>query len=260
MEPGRRRQRLLALPTLRVTVTAASARLSASRIQSLSVVLPAYNEAENVASAVSAVLSELDLRGIPGEVIVVDDGSSDETAHVVAGVAARDARVRGVSHPSNLGYGAALMRGIRESRCEHIFFTDADLQFDVSELDRLEVHADRYDIIVGYRQVRADPLYRRLNAWAWNFVVNKAFGLEVRDVDCAFKVFHRRVFDSIGIESAGAFVNSEILARARAEGFTVKEVAVSHYPRKFGVQTGARLRVIGRAWVELGRLYGDLRR
>lgn len=225
----------------------------------MSVVLPAYNEESNIVSAVRAVLDVLDLHGIQGEVIVVDDGSQDATAQRVAGMARSDERVRSVSHDANQGYGAALMRGIRESRCEHIFFTDADLQFDVRELPRLDAHAHEYDIIVGYRETRADPLHRRVNAYAWNWVVNAAFSIGVRDVDCAFKVFHRRVFENIGVESVGAFVNSEILARARAAGFRVKEVPVSHFPRKFGVQTGARLRVIGRAWMELGRLYGDLR-
>lgn len=245
-----------------VTVAAPSSRPDATpgAIRSLSVVFPAYNEESNIVRAVRAALDELDVRGIDGEVIVVDDGSVDRTAAHVADVAREDGRVRGVSHGDNLGYGAAVMRGVRESRCEHILLTDADLQFDVRELERLEAHAADYDIIVGYRHRRADPLHRRVNAWAWNAMINRMFRIGVRDVDCAFKVFHRRVFEHIGVESGGAFVSSEILARARAAGFRVKEVPVSHFPRRAGVQTGARPRVIGRAWVELGALYTDLRR
>lgn len=242
-----------------MTLPPAYGRASPGRLRSLSVVFPAFNEEDNIVPAVQAALDELDVRGIPGEVIVVDDGSRDRTAAEVAGVARLDQRVRGVSHADNLGYGAALMRGVRESRCEHIFLTDADLQFDVRELERLEAYTDDYDIIVGYRHRRADPLHRRVNAWAWNALVNRMFRLGVRDVDCAFKVFHRRVFERIGVASDGAFVNSEILARARAAGFRVKEVPVSHFPRRSGVQTGAQPRVIGRAWVELGSLYADLR-
>jgi glycosyltransferase involved in cell wall biosynthesis len=229
-------------------------------IRSVSIVLPAYNEAANIAVAVRAVLDALDGRGWEGEVIVVDDGSQDHTRSLVQALADADPRVRLVPHDRNQGYGAALRSGIGAARCEHIFFTDADLQFDVGEIGRLEAWSATYDIIVGYRRPRQDHWLRRLNGWSWNRLINGLFDLGVRDVDCAFKVFHRRVFDTIGIQSLGAFVNSEILVRASAAGFRIKEVPVSHYPRRAGTATGGQVRVIGRAWVELGELYHELRK
>lgn len=190
----------------------------------------------------------------------MDDGSRDQTGPIVRGWAARDTRVHLLRHATNLGYGAALRTGIHAARGEHIFVTDADLQFDVNELAHLHAWTGRFDIIVGYRRARQDPWIRLVNAWGWNRLVNGLLSLGVRDVNCAFKIFHRRVFDRVGIHSDGAFVNAEILARARAAGFRVKEVPVTHFPRRAGVATGAHPRVIGRAWVELGRYYGEHRK
>jgi glycosyltransferase involved in cell wall biosynthesis len=226
-------------------------------VRSISVILPAFNEEANILAAVRATLATLDARRLEGEVIVVDDGSSDATSTLVLAVA--DGRVRVLRHPRNIGYGAALKTGVVASRMEHVFFTDADLQFDIGELERLEGWARGWDIVVGYRAPRQDPWPRRLNAWVWNRLVDGLFDLGVRDIDCAFKLFHRRVFSRVNITSVGAFVNSEILVRSRAAGFRVKEVPVTHFPRTAGTATGANPRVIARAVVELGGLYAELR-
>jgi glycosyltransferase involved in cell wall biosynthesis len=195
---------------------------------------------------------------LKSEIIVVDDGSKDDTKSRTEEYCQRDTRVRTVCHPNNRGYGAALKSGILASKGDLIFFTDADLQFDIAELESLLVHAGNHDIIAGFRAVRSDPLMRRLNAWGWGKVVNALFELEVKDVDCAFKVFKRRVFEAIPIHSVGAFVNTEILVRAKAAGFSIKQLPVSHYPRAAGEQSGADFRVIAKAFSELYRLRGDL--
>ncbi|MEE2751576.1 MAG: glycosyltransferase family 2 protein [Myxococcota bacterium] len=228
-------------------------------MKSLSVIFPAFNEVGNIELAVAtsdSVLSRLDLEY---EIVVVDDGSNDGTREQLEALCEKYARVRAVHHPTNRGYGAALKSGITAARFEHIFFTDADLQFDIEEISRLIRFADRYDVIAGYRQRRSDPWIRRTNAWAWGVLVGGLFDLGVRDVDCAFKIFHRRVFERIPICSVGAFVNTEILVRARAAGFAVHQIPVSHYPRRCGRQTGANPRVVLRAFLELGRLHGELR-
>ena len=225
----------------------------------VSIVFPAFNEAENIGTSIRRAVSVMECLERDFEVIVVDDGSSDPTRLIVDEVAAEDVRVRCIRHPRNRGYGAALKTGILAARKELIFFTDADLQFDLGEIDRLLRHSDRYDIIAGYRARRSDHLGRRANAWAWGRLVGLLFDLEVRDIDCAFKVFHRRVFDRVPITSVGAFVNSEILIRARAEGFSLKQLPVAHYPRVAGTQTGANPRVILKAFSELHRLHGELR-
>ena len=228
-------------------------------VSSLSVVLPAFNEAENIRESIRRSLNVCERLGLDFEVIVVDDGSRDSTATLVQDAALENPRVRIVSHITNRGYGAALKSGILSSTKEYIFFTDADLQFDLEELEELLKDGLNYDIIAGYRVKRSDPFGRRLNAWAWGRLVGLLFHLEIRDVDCAFKLFHRTVFDRIPIHSVGAFVNTEILVRARAHGFSLKEVPVSHFPRHAGRQTGADMKVILKAFRELGRLHADLK-
>jgi len=230
--------------------------------RSLSFVLPAFNEAENIEESIlRCVRVGVRLFGRAPrafEVIVVDDGSHDDTRTLADQLAQHDPRVRTVHHPRNRGYGAALKTGLLASRMERVFFTDADLQFDVEELDRLLEYAEEYGIVAGYRVQRGDPWIRRFNGWAWSRLVDTLFGVGVRDVDCAFKVFDRRVFDTIAVQSIGAFVNTEILVRARAAGFTLIEVPVSHYPRHAGTPSGANPRVVLKAFRELRELRSDL--
>ncbi len=224
----------------------------------LSLVLPAFNEAANLRAGLPTALRALEQTGRSFEIVVVDDGSADNTAEVVSSLARQDARIRLVQHHENAGYGAALRSGFQAATGEQVMFTDADLQFDLTEVGRLLVHADHYDIVAGYRAVRRDPWNRRLNAWAWGRLVNATFNLRIRDVNCAFKVFRREVLDGVELKSDGAFVNTELLARARARGWRIHQVPVSHYARQQGVQTGAQPRVVAKAFVELARLYGDI--
>jgi glycosyltransferase involved in cell wall biosynthesis len=226
---------------------------------SLSIVFPAFNEAENIGASIQAAIDVMTRLDLDFEVIVVDDGSSDATRDIVDGFADRDPRVRCIHHPRNRGYGAALKTGLLAGTKDLIFFTDADLQFDLDELPRLLRYVDGHDIIAGYRARRSDPFMRRFNAWAWGRLVHVLFDLDVRDVDCAFKVFHRRVLEAVPISSVGAFVNTEVLVRARAAGFHVLQIPVGHYPRRAGEQTGAHPKVIAKAFVELGALYGELK-
>lgn len=226
---------------------------------SLSVVLPAFNEADNIDEAIEGAVRALRSLVREWEVVVVDDGSADDTSARVAAWGSREPGVRLVQHPRNRGYGAALRSGFRAARMDHVFFTDSDLQFDLSELALLLPHTLRYDIVAGFRHDRQDPWNRRLNAWAWGRLVDAVFDVGVRDVNCAFKVFRREVLDRVAIRSDGAFVNTEILAKARAHGYRVRQVPVTHYPRTLGSQTGARPRVVVRAFLDLGLLYGDLR-
>ncbi len=225
---------------------------------SLSFVLPAFNEAENVVEAVARCVSVGEDLGLDFEVLVVDDGSVDATRSLVDAVAASDSRVRSLHHPRNVGYGGALRTGLFAATKDRVFFTDADLQFDVGEVGRLLAVAHTAGIVAGYRAPRRDPWLRIFLGWGWSRLVGLVFGLDVRDVDCAFKVFDRRLFDRIPVHSLGAFVNTEILVRARACGFTIRQVPVTHYPRLRGQPTGAKVSVILRALRELVVLRREL--
>lgn len=234
--------------------------MSAPDAPRLSLVFPVFDEEQNVGPLLESALALAPRLATPFEVIVVDDGSRDRSAAIVEAWRRHDPRIRLLHHPTNIGYGAALRSGLRAARGEWVFFTDADLQFDLAELEHLLAHAGAADLVVGYRAPRRDPRRRRLLAWGWGVVVRALFGLRVRDIDCAFKVFHRPVLETLPIESIGAFVSTELLVRATRAGFRIVEVPVSHRPRAAGRAKGATPRVIVRALLELAWLFGDLRR
>ena len=230
---------------------------------SLSLVFPVFDEVENLGELIDTALA-IATRLAPAwpdfEIVLVDDGSRDGSGELIDALCARDPRIVSVRHESNRGYGAALRSGLRAARGELVFFSDADLQFDLTEIEKLLEYTHRFDIVAGYRHPRRDPWPRTLLALGWGVLVRALFGLRVRDIDCAFKVFHRRVLEAMPIESLGAFVNTEILARAVAAGYRIHQVPVSHRRRRFGVQSGASPRVIWRALRELLALSGELRR
>jgi glycosyltransferase involved in cell wall biosynthesis len=219
-----------------------------------------FDEEENVGPLLRSALALAPRLSAEFELIVVDDGSRDRSAAVVAAIARDDPRVRLLRHPRNRGYGAALRSGLRAATGDFVFFTDADLQFDLREIENLLAHTGEFDIVAGYRAPRRDPWRRRTLAWGWNHLVRALFGLRVRDIDCAFKVFRRPVLEALPIASLGAFVNTELLLRARRAGFRIREVPVTHHPRVAGRAKGASPRVVGRALVELATLYRELKR
>ena len=226
----------------------------------LSLVFPVFDEERNIGRLLDEALALAPRLAEEFEIVVVDDGSRDGSAAVVDRLRERDPRIRLLRHVSNRGYGAALRAGLREARGELVFFSDADLQFDLDELATLLRHAREFDVVAGYRKPRRDPWGRLVLAWGWGWLVNRLFGLGVRDIDCAFKVFRRPVLEAIPLASVGAFINTEILVRARQAGFRIHQVPVSHRRRRHGRQSGARPRVILRALLELASLYGELRR
>ena len=218
----------------------------------LSVVLPAFNEAGNIERVVRACSAYLGRQALPHELLVVNDGSDDETGQILARLAHDVPALRSIGHPRNLGYGAALRTGFAAASKPFVFYMDADGQFDIGDLDRLlPLVTDDRHIVTGYRVVRHDPPIRRVNAWLFNVMVRLLLGVRVRDLNCAFKVVPRRVLDHVTLESTGALINAELYGRAVRNGFGIKEVGVCHYPRTAGAQTGARLSVVVCAFREL---------
>ena len=225
----------------------------------LSLVFPVFDEEDNIGQLLEQVLEIAPRLALDFEIVIVDDGSRDASAEVIEAIRNGEPRIRLLRHESNRGYGAALRAGLREARGKLVFFSDADLQFDLDELSTLLHHAHEFDIVAGYRQPRRDPWGRRLLAAGWGWLVGTLFDLQVRDIDCAFKVFRRHVIEAIPIESVGAFVNTEILIRARQKNFRIHQVPVTHRRRRFGRQSGANPGVILRALLELAALYRELR-
>jgi len=230
-----------------------------TRLDSLSVVLPAFNEQYNLRCTVEAARRILPTIAGQWEIVIVNDGSGDATGRICDTLVRQIPQVRALHHTGNRGYGAALKSGIMAARHDWIFFSDSDGQFDFEEISRLLDHAETSDIVAGYRRRRNDPFYRALNAMGWNLLARLSLGVAVRDIDCAFKLFRRRVFERVQIRSVGAMVNTEILCQAFRFGMRIKEVEVTHYPREHGQPSGARLGVILKAFRELFRMWWKLR-
>lgn len=224
----------------------------------VSFVLPAHNEEANVVRAIEATALMAEQFCREYEIIVVDDGSRDHTAELVAALARRDPRVRLAQHETNLGYGEALHTGFASAQYELVFFTDSDNQFDMNEFPQLLVWADEADCVAGYREQRQDPLVRRVNAWLWNRLVRLLFYVPVRDIDCAFKLIRRSALDAMTIESRGAMVNTELMVKLARAGRSVVEVPVTHLPRTAGAPSGANVRVVARAFREMVHMHARL--
>jgi glycosyltransferase involved in cell wall biosynthesis len=223
-------------------------RLGAMR---LSVVVPCFNEEGNIARVV-AQASDVGRRlASELEIIVVDDGSTDDTARLLVRLQETVPELKIVSHPANRGYGVAVRSGLDRARMDYVFLTDGDGQFDLEELPGAIQLLSEHDVVAGYRTHRQDGWWRRLWGRCWTALVNQVFGLGVRDANCAFKLVPRSLLLSSDLRSQGALISAELLFEAQRAELSVGECAVSHYPRRTGRQSGASIRVIATAFMEL---------
>lgn len=229
----------------------------------LSVVLPARDEEANIEQVVSTVFARTSAHVSALEIIVVNDGSRDRTASRIEELAALRPEIRVVTHDQPRGYGAALRSGFAVARYEWVFVTDADGQFPLVELpaalDAIELH-DRVEAVMGYRAARADGVARGVLGRSWTLIADNALGVRARDVNCAFKLFPRRVVVAPALSSDGAAISAEIWRRLGDASLVVREVPVTHRPRRAGKQRGARVSVALQAVVELAQLAWSGRR
>ena len=232
---------------------------------SLSIILPAYNEAANVVAAVEEVSQVAQALNIDYEIILVNDGSRDRTGELARSeLEPRIANFRLVEHFPNRGYGGALKAGFAAATKDLIVFIPADQQFKFSEVDLLLAKlTPTLTLVSGWRVHRQDNLIRRLNGLGWNTVVALLFGRTIHDIDCGFKLFRREVLNHIHVESNGAMIDTEMLAEMKARGYKLTDVPVTHLPRIAGSPTGANMKVILRAFRDLFkfrlRLWRELR-
>ena len=230
------------------------------KLHELSVFFPFYNEEANIEAQTKAALKTIPKFADKFEIILVDDGSTDKTGEIGQQLARKYRPVvRMVRHRANKGYGGALKTGFKNSRYDWIFFTDGDRQFRLTDLSKLIKKANQADIIIGYRHKRADSPIRLLNAKLFNLLIRILFGLNVRDVDCAFKLIRKKVLNNIKLKSDGALLSSELLIKAKKRGYKIVEVPVNHYPRRVGSPTGANPKVIFKAFYDIVFLWKELR-
>ncbi len=223
---------------------------------SVSIFYPCYEDWGTMGSMVLLTLNTIDRLGIDGDVTIVDDGSGRHTQDLLEEIQRRFPEVRILRHPKNRGYGGALRSGFAAASREWIFYTDGDAQYDVRELRHLLDHArPDVDVVQGYKITRHDPFHRVVIGRVYHWIVKIAFGLELRDVDCDFRLLRRSIFDDIDLESDSGVICAEMMIKIQRGGYRVVEVPVHHYQRAHGKSQFFNLRRIARVAWQLSGLW-----
>lgn len=231
-----------------------------AKINYLSVFFPAFNESENIDKTIKNADDALQKMGLKDyELIVVDDGSQDDTVKKIEVLQNSVKHLRLVQHKINRGYGSALKTGFDEARYDWVAFADADGQFDLNEISKFLDLTDNAQFILGYRLRRADPTIRIVANWVWNTTAKILTGLPARDYSCGFKLINKKAYESVlPLKSEEKVTQIELLVKAKRLGYSFAEVGVNHYQRKFGHPTGANLKVVIKSYIDLFRLWLQL--
>ena len=231
----------------------------AKLIPELSVFFPAFNEEANLVDTVTKAISVLEKIAGGWEILIVNDGSTDNTLNVAQKLSRSNPKIGVINHKINMGYGASLQSGLYGAKYDWIAFTDSDGQFDFSEITKFinKQRLTRSDLVIGYYLDRKVSGWVKFTSRLWELAVTILFGLNVRDIDCGFKLIAKKVITKIPKLEAqrGAFITSELLIKAKRAGFSIAEVGVHHYPRKAGLPTGRHLNVIIKSFVDLIKLW-----
>lgn len=224
-------------------------------IKSLSVFFPVYNEEQNISTTVFKALTVLSSLPLKWEILIIDGASSDNSLDIAKKLARKNKSVSVVALSQN-GYGRGLNAGFNKARYDWIVYTDSDGQFDLAEINNFLKFTSTADALWGYRIERKDQFYRKIFTFGWKVCLFLLFGLRLKDVDCGFKMIKRKVIKDIGplVSTKGAMVNAELALKIRQKGFTIKEIGVHHYPRRFGRPTGSSLGVILNSYRDLLQL------
>jgi len=219
---------------------------------SISVFFPVYNDALSIGKLVNDVKGVLGRRFDDWEILLVNDGSADGSGQVVDELAASDPRIRAIHHDRNRGFGHVVRTGFAHCTGDLIFYTDGDGQFDPKELDVLLDHMDNADIVNGFKIRRNDHVVRRIEGRLYHAVTRMFFGVNLKDVDCDFRLFKRHVVEDImPLQCSGGVIGAEILAKVHERGYRVVQVPVHHYPRPHGRSQFFCPRHLGWAILEL---------
>jgi glycosyltransferase involved in cell wall biosynthesis len=230
--------------------------MPAERAPSLSVFFPAYNDSGTIASMVVQAMQAARALTDDFEVVVVNDGSRDKTAAVLAELETLYPRLRVVTHAANRGYGGALQTGFLSSTKDLIFYTDGDAQYDPGEMALLwPAMTMDVDWVNGYKISRSDPLHRIVIGRLYHHIVKTLFGLKVRDVDCDFRLIRRTVFDTVRLEKTSGVICLEMMKKFHDFGFRVAEVPVRHYHRAYGKSQFFNFPRLARTAVDVAKLW-----
>jgi glycosyltransferase involved in cell wall biosynthesis len=228
-------------------------------VGSVSAFFPCYNDEATIGSVVESVAATLDRVGVEGEIIVVNDGSSDGSERVLKRLTETEPRLRVVTHEHNRGYGGALLSGFGSATSQWVFYTDGDGQFDPSELELLVARAsDDIDVVQGYKLNRADNLARKVIGRVYHWFVSFMFGLRVRDTDCDFRLMRRSKLEAIELEKTTGVICVELVRKLQDTGARFTEVGVHHYPRSHGRSQFFKLTSVIHTLWDLAKLWMQL--
>jgi glycosyltransferase involved in cell wall biosynthesis len=225
---------------------------------SISLFFPAWNEEEYVERSVSRATAVLSQLTEDWELLIINDASTDRTGDIANRLAASDRRIRVIHHETNQKLGGAMKSGFSNSTKDLVMYSDIDLPFDLNELKRA-LHLIDYleaDMICAFRHDRTSEGAKRiLYSFVYNSLIRALFGVNVKDINFSFKLVHRRVLESISLESNGSFVDAELVVKAMKRGFKVFQMGVDYFPRIRGVATLASPSVIVKIIAELTQFY-----
>ena len=208
---------------------------SGSPRPSISAFFPCYNDERTIAGLVRDTEAQLRCATDDYEIIVVNDGSRDGSARVLADLAREIPRLRVVTHETNRGYGGALRSGFAAATKDLVFYTDGDGQYDVKEIPiMLALLVDDTDFVNGMKMARSDPAYRVFIGNLHKFVTRWAFWLPIDDVDCDYRLIRRSVLAQVELHSNSGSICVELVKRAQRAGARFRQVSVRHYSRQFG--------------------------
>jgi len=234
-------------------------KAEASHRLSISAFFPCYNDAQTIARMVLAAGETLQTLTDDFEVIVVNDGSQDDSATILSELQRACGYLRVVTHERNRGYGGALQSGFAAATKDLVFYTDGDAQYDPHELAELFAQLrSEDDVMQGWKIKRHDPWYRTVIGWSYCRFVRFAFGLKARDVDCDFRLIRRHVFESFPLTMIDGSITVELVARIERGGFQMREVPVHHYPRLYGRSQFFSFRPVLRTFWQLAGLWLEL--
>lgn len=228
-------------------------------LESLTVFFPCLNDGEALRKLVPAAEQAAQSLTPDYEILVIDDGSGEETKNTLKELARRYSRLRIFTNERTRGYGAALRSGFGHAGKEWIFYTDGDGQYDPSEMVRLAALArNGVDFVNGYKTSRADAWHRIFVGGLYNFFVRKFLAIGLRDVDCDFRLMRRRIFEKIKLHSDSGAICAELAAKIARAGIRTAECPVSHHPRRHGRSAFFRPKALLETWKELPALRREL--
>jgi glycosyltransferase involved in cell wall biosynthesis len=231
----------------------------ASYVRSLSVFFPCFNDAPTIAGLVRRATLTVEALGIAHEIIVVNDGSTDDSAAVLADLEREIPGLRVVVHEKNRGYGGALLSGFAAARGDWVFYTDGDGQYDPAEAGRLiALASDEVDVVQGYKLGRSDSTLRTLVGRLYHHAVRFLFRLPVRDTDCDYRLIRRALLAQVGLRHTSGVICVEMLRKLDQAGARFAEVGVHHHARPFGRSQFFRFRRVVRSLRDVAVLWVGL--